>query len=91
MSLSPKTKRKLISEAHALSPIVIIGQKGLTRAVTLETDQALNDHELIKIKINADNKTEKLAMAEHLCGELNAECLKIIGHIAIIYRKNPDK
>lgn len=90
MSLTPKTKRKLISEAHTLNPIVMIGQKGLTKAVILETDQALNDHELIKIKINVDNKAEKLAMAEHLCSELKAECLRIIGHIAIVYRKNPE-
>jgi RNA-binding protein len=88
MALSPKTRRALIAEAHSLHPIVMIGQKGLTKAIQLETDQALNDHELIKIRISAADKEDRVSMATELSQAVQAECLKIIGHIAIFYRKN---
>ncbi len=90
MSLSTKTRRELIAKAHDLNPVVIIGQKGLTKAVSLETNAALKTHELIKLRINANNKEELQDIAQTLALELSADCLKIIGHIAIFYRKNPE-
>lgn len=86
--IPPKIKRALIAKAHDLSPVVIIGQKGLTEAIVLETDQGLKDHELIKIRINAGGPEERLSMAENLSKKLAADLLKIIGHIAIFYREN---
>jgi len=68
----------------------MIGQKGLTKAVSLEMDEALKIHELIKIRINAENKEDRLAITQNLSSELNATCLKIIGHIAIFYRENAE-
>ena len=91
MSLSPKTRQKLIASAHELHPIVIIGNRGLTASVLAETDRALTDHELIKVKIGAESREERLEMAEKLSNELSASCLRIIGHIAIVYRKNDVK
>lgn len=85
-----KTKRDLIAKAHALNPVVIIGQKGFTKAICLETDEALKIHELIKIRINADSKEDRLIITQNLSRELNATCLKIIGHIAIFYRENSE-
>jgi len=73
-----------------LKPVVMVGQKGLTPNVLAETDQALTAHELIKIKIGADDKDERIAIAEQICTELQAEMLRMIGNIAIIYRKNPE-
>lgn len=82
------SKRQLIAEAHSLHPIVIIGNRGLTRTVLLEIDRALNDHELIKIRIPAMEKVEKQALIETIGTELQAECLRTIGHIIILYREN---
>ena len=45
---------------------------------------------LIKVKISADEKEERNEIAEQICAELNAEFLKLIGNIAIIYRKKDD-
>ncbi len=85
-----KQKAKLIADAHHLKPVVMVGQKGLTTNVLSETDQALTAHELIKVKIMAEDKTERTAIADQIGAELNTTVLKIIGNIAIIYRKNPD-
>ncbi len=88
--MNTKQKATLVAAAHHLKPVVMLGQKGLTPSVIAETDQALTTHELIKIKIVGEDKKERQALAEQICSELQAEVLKLIGNIAIIYRKNLD-
>ncbi len=82
-----KQKAALVAKAHHLNPVVMLGQKGLTDNVIAETDQALNIHELIKVKIIAADKQERLDIINAICEQLKAENLKLIGNIAIIYRK----
>lgn len=89
MSQSSQNHRQLIAEAHALQPVVMIGQKGLTEAVITEIDRALFDHELIKIKIDADSKEGRLQITKAIESRLQATCLRVIGHIAIFYRPVP--
>lgn len=79
-------KRQLKAKAHSLHPIVMIGAKGLTEPVIQETDNALSVHELIKIKVSADNRQDKITMVQTICDRLKADCVSIIGHIAILYR-----
>lgn len=86
MSLTSHTKQRLIAQAHSLHPIVIIGNDGLTQAVLLEIDRALFDHELIKIRMPAIEKSEKTQLIQSITSDLSAECLKVIGHIAILYK-----
>lgn len=83
-------KRSLKAKAHHLKPIVLIGAKGLTQAVTAETDLALLTHELIKVKINGTEREDRILMAHELCQQLQAELVQLIGNTAIIYRKNKD-
>jgi len=82
-------KKKLRSDAHALKPVVMIGQSGLTMAVLAEIEQALNSHELIKVKIR-DERDERKLISEKICTETGAELIQTIGQIAVIYRLNPD-
>ena len=83
-------KKKLRAEAHALKPVIMIGQSGLTAAVLAETEQALASHELIKVKIRAEREERKL-ICERICIDTGAELIQTIGQIAVIYRLNPDK
>jgi len=83
-------KKKLRAEAHALKPVIMIGQSGLTAAVLAETKQALACHELIKVKIRAEREERKL-ICERICIDTGAELIQTIGQIAVIYRLNPDK
>jgi len=83
-------KKKLRAEAHTLKPVVIIGQSGLTVAVLAEIEQALNSHELIKVKIRAE-RNERKQISEKICTDTGAELIQTIGQIAVIYRLNPDK
>jgi RNA-binding protein len=83
-------KKKLRAEAHTLKPVVMIGQSGLTVPVLAEIEQALDSHELIKVKIRAERDERKL-ISEKICDDTGAELIQAIGQIAVIYRLNPDK
>ncbi len=80
--------------AHALKPVVLIGQKGLTAEVLRSTETALDYHELIKVKfIEFKEKDRKAEILERLEMETGCEMVGIIGHTAILYRqqKDPEK
>ncbi len=78
-------KKKLKGQAHGLKPVIIVGQAGLTDAVLAETEIALDDHELIKVKIRAD-RDERNNISEKICLATGATLIQSIGQIAVIYR-----
>ena len=83
-------KKKFRAAAHTLKPVIMIGQSGLTAAVLAEIELALNNHELIKVRIRAEREDRKL-ISEKICTDTGAELIQNIGQIAVIYRLNPDK
>ena len=91
MSLSEPHRRQLRKLAHHLKPVVIVGNAGLTENVLAEIDSSLAHHELIKIKINAADKTERQAIIDKICEQSAADWVLSIGHIAAFYRpaENP--
>lgn len=89
-NVDKKKRLELIAAAHHLKPVVMVGQKGLTNNVIAEVDQALNAHELIKVKIVAEDKAIRQEIMVEICNALQAQPLNMIGNIAIIYRKKPD-
>ncbi len=90
MSLSEHQKRRLRKLGHTLKPVVIIGANGLTDAVCNETDLSLAHHELLKVKINAADRNERDAIIESLCQRCSAELVQRVGHVALVYRRNPE-
>ncbi|MFK7997197.1 MAG: YhbY family RNA-binding protein [Granulosicoccus sp.] len=84
-------RRYLRSLAHALKPVVRLGQQGLTSAVSKELDGALSHHELVKVKLSVSEKQARLDQLEALCTSVKAECIQQIGHTATLYRANVKK
>ena len=77
--------------AHALKPIVLIGQKGLTVSVVEALNAALMTHELVKAKFIEDkDKDSKVKTLEILEKSTGADVVGQIGHTAIFYRPHPD-
>jgi putative YhbY family RNA-binding protein len=72
LSLTVSERRDLKARAHALSPIVMIGNAGLTEAVLKEIAASLKIHELIKIKVMSDERAQREAMLEAICTRLDA-------------------
>ncbi len=89
MTLNSSDRRQLRSLAHPLEASVQIGQRGLTDPVLAEIDLALNAHELIKIRFR-DYKDQKSSLCDQISERLASETVGIVGHIAILYRQNPD-
>lgn len=85
MSTSNKEKKQYRAIGHKLKPVVIISN-GLSDNVNAEISRALEDHELIKLKINVPDYNEKKQMLLNICDSNNAELIQLVGNIALIFR-----
>ncbi len=90
-ALTPARRSELRAQAHGLSPVVMIGDKGLTDAIFAETDRALAAHELIKVKAATDDREARAAWMTELCERLGAQPVQSIGKILVLWRENPEK
>lgn len=86
MTTSATDKKHLRRLGHNLKPVVTIATKGLTDTVNAEIDRALNDHELIKIKVSVGDRTTKKSVSEDICDNHGAELIQSIGHMLLIFR-----
>lgn len=77
--------------AHHLKPVILLGEKGLTDSVVLETEASLLAHELIKVKINSADRDERKTIAAELAERCEAHIIQTIGRMVILYKKNEDK
>jgi RNA-binding protein len=90
-TLAPARRSELRAKAHALSPVVMIGDKGLTDSVVAEVDRALTAHELIKVRAATDDREARAAWMAQLCERLEAHAVQSIGKILVLWRENPEK
>ena len=88
---SSKLRRALRGHGHALSPIVHIGKGGASPAVIKQAEQALADHELIKVKVDADSPDDRFAAADLLGAQPGVSVVQIVGHSILIYKRHPQK
>jgi RNA-binding protein len=91
MSLSSSQKRYLRGLAHSLKPVIMVGNKGVSDALIAEFSIALDDHELIKVKLAGDDREERAAQIAKLADAAHAELVQSIGKVACFYRRNADK
>ena len=89
--MKPALKKQLRAQAHALKPVIITGQAGISPAVLFEINAALDHHELIKVRVNAEDRGQRRDMGAMICTETGAELIQSIGHVITLYRENPDK
>lgn len=90
MSLTPKVRQHLKGLAHKLKPVIMLGNNGLTDAVNKEIDRALNDHELIKIRIQTTDRELRRELFKQICETNQAELVQMIGSIGVVYRKKAE-
>ncbi len=75
--------------AHNLNPIILVGDKGLSEGMFKELDRALNDHELIKVKINVSDREARKALTDEILTQSRAELIQSIGKVLVLLRRNP--
>jgi RNA-binding protein len=90
MQLTEKQRRHLKGLAHPLKPVILMGNAGLTAAVIAETDRALADHELIKVRLPGQEREQRDAALALLAERTNSAMVTRIGHVAVLYRQHPE-
>lgn len=90
MPLNNRQIRFLRGLTHALHPVVIVADKGLTENVLAEIEGALEHHELVKVKLRAD-RAQRAEWTEAIRNQSGAEVVHAIGQVVSFYRPNPEK
>ena len=87
-TLSPAERKLLKARAHALRPVIMVGNQGLSAAVLKELETGLKAHELIKIRVSDDDRDLRQALLGEICGRTGASPVQHIGKILVVYREN---
>lgn len=90
MSLTGKQRNYLRGLAHHLKPVIMVGDAGVTQTVLEGIKQALEHHELIKIKLRVGDRTDRRTALDNICDDTGAEAVQEIGQIAVIFRAAPE-
>ena len=88
MSLTQNQKKHLRKLGHALQPVVLIGQQGLTDAVVRETSLALEAHELLKVRARVGERDLRDEILSSLAERTGSDLVQTIGNVGLFYKKN---
>jgi RNA-binding protein len=86
MALSNSQIKFLREKAHHLNPVIMVGANGITDGLLEELDATLEHHELIKIRVRAEDRDDKKEIMAKLCKLPKVTKVHVIGHILVLYR-----
>jgi len=84
-------RRHLRGLAHHLEPIVHVGKVGVTEAVEEAVAMALEQHELIKVKVLEGAPLPRKEVASSMAAAVGAHVVGQLGRIVILYRRHPEE
>ena len=92
MSLSLTTRQRALlkARAHALEPVVQIGQAGVTAAVLTEIDRSLTAHGLIKVRLAGADRKDRDTLTTQVCDRTGAAAVQQVGRVLVLWRPRPD-
>jgi len=91
MTLSEAQKKFLRGLGHALKPLIMVGEAGLSKSVLAEFESTLAHHELIKVSVRVGDRKTRDEIIEKLCTTAAALLVQRVGNMALLYRENPEK
>ena len=91
VELTARDRARLKARAHALEPSVSVGNAGATRAVIAEVERALAKHELIKVKIQGDDRELRKQLGDEIGQATDAAVVHRVGKVVILWRPKPEK
>ena len=91
VTLSGKQVRHLRSLGHHLEPVVQLGKLGYTDQAQTAIDEALTQHELVKIRIGTECPQDRKELATTVPDSLKASLAQALGRTLLLYRKHPKK
>ncbi len=83
--MNARLSKRLRAIGHQLKPLVTIADKGLSGSVLDEFNRALDEHELIKVKIMADREARG-ALVKEIESLAETDVVQVIGRIVLVYR-----
>jgi RNA-binding protein len=86
---SGKLRQSLRGHGHRLSAIVQVGKVGVTPGLLKQLEHALDDHELVKVKVFAEGPTDRFAVAERLAELPGVNIVQIVGGAILLYKRHP--
>ena len=89
--LTARERAHLKACAHALEPVVHVGNAGLTDTVAAEVERALKAHELIKVRIGGDDRAARAALCEAIAERADAAEVQRVGKVLVLWRPRPDE
>lgn len=87
--LTGKQRRYLRSLGHELRAVVQVGKEGIADGLIKAVDQALTDHELIKIKVG-ESELDRHDAATEIATRTKSEVAQVLGNTVLLFRAHPD-
>ena len=87
---SNQDSKQLRAIGHKLKPVVTVAGKGLSEGVLAEIDRALDQHELIKIKLAVGGREAKHAVTGEICERCGGELVQSIGNVILVLRRSAE-
>ena len=87
--LTGKQVRHLRGLGHHLYPVVMIGKEEVSESLIRSVEEALDAHELIKIKLQEGALTDRKEAAEILAERTGAAVIQILGKTILLFRRSP--
>lgn len=87
MTLSADRKKQYRSLGHNLKPVVTVAGNGLSESVMTELNRALEDHELIKVKLVGEDRDLRKQVIAAMCKQARCEVVQEIGKVALLFRE----
>ncbi|MCK4535665.1 MAG: ribosome assembly RNA-binding protein YhbY [Desulfuromonadales bacterium] len=86
--LTGKQARYLRGLGHKLQPVVMIGRQELSEEVVAAVDEALEVHELIKVKLQEGCLTDRRTVAAELAKQTGSAVAQVLGKTILLYRSS---
>ena len=87
--LSNPQLRRFKAAAQLLEPMLKVGKAGLSDDFVRSVDEALSQHELVKIKF-AEFKEQKKELAPQLAEKTASHLIMRVGNVMVLHRPKPE-
>ncbi len=89
--LTGKQIRHLRALGHHLKPVVLIGKAGISEAVIRQVNQALYDHELVKIRLQETCPVDRKLAADELSARTSSYLVQVLGRTILLFKQREDE
>lgn len=84
--LSARDRRELLERSHGLKARLAVGRAGVAEAVVAQVRQAFAHHDLLKVRLQADDRGEADRLAAELAEAVPCTLIRRVGRVALLYR-----